>query len=69
MTQILELTDNGFKTAIIINMFKDLKDALMNERMGNLIKKQKLWKKKNGNVEFKSSVSDMKSSNWRQQKK
>ena len=46
MTQILELTDNGFKTAIIINMFKDLKDALMNERMGNLIKKQKLWKKK-----------------------
>ena len=69
MTQILELTDNGFKTAIIINMFKDLKDALMNERLGNLIKKQKLWKKKNGNVEFKSSVSDMKSSNWRQQKK
>ena len=46
MTQILELTDNGFKTAIIINMFKDLKYALMNERMGNLINKQKLWKKK-----------------------
>lgn len=56
MTQILELTDNGFKTTIIINTFKDLKDALMNERMGNLIKKQKLWEKQYGNVEFKSSV-------------
>ena len=39
MTQILELTDKDLKVAIIINMSKDLKDALMNERMGNPIKK------------------------------
>ena len=69
MSQILELTDKDLKVAIIINMSKDLKDALMNERMGNPIKKQKLWKKKYGNLEFKSSASEMKSSNWRQQKK
>ena len=39
MSQILELTDKDLKVAIIINMSKDLKDALMNERMGNPIKK------------------------------
>ena len=39
MTQILELTDKDLKVAIIINISKDLKDALMNERMGNPIKK------------------------------
>lgn len=27
MTQILELTDKGFKIAMIINIFKDLKDG------------------------------------------
>ena len=27
MTQILELTDKGFKRAMTINMFKDLKDG------------------------------------------
>lgn len=36
------------------------------KRMGNQ-QKQKLWKKKYGNLEFQSSASEMKSSSWRQQ--
>ena len=39
ITQILDLENTYLKVAIIINMSKDLKDALMNERMGNPIKK------------------------------
>lgn len=39
MTQILELTDKGFKAAIINICSRISKMVIMNEQMGNLIEK------------------------------
>lgn len=78
MTQILHLTDKGFKAASI-NMFKDLKEKIiiMNAQMGKSNRNRIYVKtttitnrgKTNRNSELKISTSEMKSSVWGQYKK